>query len=141
MIGSWIFRRRAGEPVSMRNREERADVPPAPPPAPTFVLPTRWTARDWRAMIALWASIIGAGVLTLLFVWTVRMVRRIADLAPELMARVLDAVTGFTYGLLIILGAILLSLGLAINRRSFSAKAFGASIEASGGARHADEAS
>ncbi|MEN3972215.1 hypothetical protein WJS89_05995 [Sphingomicrobium sp. XHP0235] len=139
MIGAWIFRRRTREPVSMRKPERTLDAAPAP--VPRIVLPTKWTARDWRAMIALWASIIGAGVLTLLFVWTVRMVRRIADLAPELMARVLDAVTGFTYGLLIILGAILLSLGLAINRRSFSAKAFGASIEASGGARHADEPS
>ena len=98
-----------------------------------------WTARDWRAMIALWASIVGAGVITALLVWTVRMVRRIGIEVPELMATALDGIVGFTYGLLVILGAILLSLGLAINRRSFSAKAFGASIEASGGARHPDE--
>ena len=92
-------------------------------------------------MIALWASIAGAGIITGLVIWTVRMVRAIGLSSPLLVARALDAIANFTYGLLLILGAILLSLGLAINRRSFSAKAFGASIEASGGARHPDEPS
>ncbi|WP_343348270.1 hypothetical protein WJT74_09290 [Sphingomicrobium sp. XHP0239] len=145
MIGDWMFRRRDG---SRRWPMERASVArggapaeaPCPEPTPRVVVNAGpWTARDWRAMIALWASIVGAGVITLLLIWTVRMVRRIGIEVPGLMAIALDGIVGFTYGLLVILGAILLSLGLAINRRSFSAKAFGASIEASGGAQHPDD--
>ncbi len=67
-----------------------------------------WPPRDWRAIIALTASILGAAALTDFF-----------------------GMAG--YGLLAIIGAILLSLGLAINRRSVRGSAFGASFEAAGG--------
>ena len=146
MIGDSIFRRpdwRLRGPFARREASpdvEVADVP-VKETVRVVVPTTKWSPRDWRAMIALWASIAGAGIITGLVIWTVRMVRAIGLSSPLLVARALDAIANFTYGLLLILGAILLSLGLAINRRSFAAKAFGASIEASGGARHPDEPS
>jgi hypothetical protein len=53
---------------------------------------------------------------------------------------VIRALANSNYGLLVIIGSILLSLGLAINRRSLRASAFGASIEADGGDGAACEA-
>ena len=47
--------------------------------------------------------------------------------------QVIAALANSNYGLLGIMGAILLSLGLAINKRSVKASAFGASFDASGG--------
>ena len=92
-----------------------------------------WRPRDWRAMIALWASIAGAAVLTVFSAWLVRFVVRFAHDDPALGPRALDVLAYSNYGLLLVLGAVLLSLGLAINRRSVKASAFGAAIEAGGG--------
>jgi hypothetical protein len=84
-------------------------------------LPT-WTFKEWLAFIAITASIGGAAVLTINRVWLIKILERakawadIADIAK------LDT---------LILGLILLSLGLAINRRSF--KITRAGIEAEGG--------
>ncbi|MCM8557740.1 hypothetical protein [Sphingomicrobium sediminis] len=100
-----------------------------------------WSPRDWRAMIALWASVAGAAVLTGLAAWLVRLIHTMALADPALAPRTVDVLARFNYGFIAIIGAILLSLGLAINRRSFRAEAFGASIEADGGARHPDEGS
>lgn len=78
--------------------------------------------KSLLALIALVASIIGAAVLTLNRVWLIQILERakawtdIADIAK------LDT---------LILGLILLSLGLAINRRSFKITRQG--IEAEGG--------
>ena len=92
-----------------------------------------WRSRDWRAMIALWASIAGAGVLTGFSAWLVTLVVRFAREDEALGSRALDALAYSNYGLLLVIGAVLLSLGLAINRRSVKASAFGAVIEAGGG--------
>lgn len=79
-------------------------------------------AKSLLALIALLASIGGAAVLTLNRVWLIQILERakawadIADIAK------LDT---------LILGLILLSLGLAINRRSFKITRQG--IEAEGG--------
>ena len=99
----------------------------------------RWSPRDWRAMIALWASIVGASVLTLYSAWLVHEVRAMAEADPALMRPALSVLARANYGLLVVIGAVLLSLGLAINRRSVKASAFGASFEAGGGAVHPDE--
>lgn len=92
-----------------------------------------WPPRDWRAFIALAASILGAIALTGFSFWIVRMLGRFARDYPETRGEVVKALANSNYGLLGIIGAILLSLGLAINRRSVKGSAFGASFEASGG--------
>ena len=95
-----------------------------------------WNARDWRAMIALVASIAGASVLTFVSIWIVRLLSRFATADPGVRERVVEVLAASNYGLLAIIGAVLLSLGLAINRRSLRASAFGASLEADGGGEH-----
>ena len=97
-----------------------------------------WDARDWRAIIALWASIAGAAVLTGFSAWLIALIVDFARADPTHRARAIDALANSNYGLLLIIGAILLSLGLAINRRSLKASAFGASIEADGGEANCD---
>ena len=92
-----------------------------------------WPPRDWRALIALAASIAGAAVLTGFSVWLVRLLVAFALADPALRLEVIRALANSNYGLLAIIGAILLSLGLAINRRSVKGSAFGASFEAAGG--------
>ena len=92
-----------------------------------------WEPRSWRAMIALWASIVGAAVLTGFSVWLVRLLVALAWHDPNIRGAVVEALAASNYGLLAIIGAVLLSLGLAINRRSLKASAFGAVIEADGG--------
>jgi hypothetical protein len=80
------------------------------------------TVKEWLALIALFASIGGAGILTLNRVWLIKILERakawadIADIAK------LDTV---------IIGAIIIGLGFAINRRSIKLSKDG--IEASGG--------
>ena len=93
----------------------------------------RWPARDGRALIALVASIAGAAVLTGFSVWLVRQLVRLAWHDPSARSAVIEALATSNYGLLAIIGAVLLSLGLAINRRTLRASAFGASLEADGG--------
>ena len=95
-----------------------------------------WSTRDWRAMIALWASIAGAAVLTGFSAWLVTLIVAFARSDRLLGGRALDALAYSNYGLLLVIGAVLLSLGLAINRRSVKASAFGAQIEAGGGEEH-----
>lgn len=92
-----------------------------------------WPPRDWRAFIALTASIAGAAVLTAFSVWLVRIVSAIARADPARREQALTILGNSNYGLLGIIGAVLLSLGLAINRRSIKGSAFGATLEASGG--------
>lgn len=92
-----------------------------------------WPPRDWRALIALAASILGAAVLTGFSIWLVRLLVMFATADPRLRMEVVRALATSNYGLLAIIGAILLSLGLAINRRSVKGSAFGASFEAAGG--------
>jgi chromate transport protein ChrA len=82
----------------------------------------QWGARDWRALIALIFSIAGAAVLTGLLAWIIRTLERWHEAG---------AIASIAYGLLAIIGAILLSLGLAINRRSIRLSREG--FEASGG--------
>ena len=93
----------------------------------------RWEPRSWRALIALVASIAGAAVLTGFSVWLVRHLVRLAWHDPSVRSAVVEALATSNYGLLAIIGAVLLSLGLAINRRTLRASAFGASLEADGG--------
>ena len=93
----------------------------------------QWPPRDWRAFIALIASIAGAAVLTGFSAWLVTLLVAFARADPRLRLEVIRALATSNYGLLAIIGAILLSLGLAINRRSVKGSAFGASFEAAGG--------
>ncbi len=92
-----------------------------------------WPPRDWRALIALTASILGAAVLTGFSIWLVRLMVMLANADPTVRLDVIRALAATNYGLLAIIGAVLLSLGLAINRRSVKGSAFGASFEAAGG--------
>ena len=92
-----------------------------------------WPPRDWRAIIALTASILGAAVLTAFSIWLGKLLVMFATADPRMRLEVIRALATSNYGLLAIIGAILLSLGLAINRRSVKGSAFGASFEAAGG--------
>ena len=92
-----------------------------------------WPPRDWRALIALTASIAGAAVLTGFSIWLVRLLVMFARAEASQRMEVIRALATSNYGLLAIIGAVLLSLGLAINRRSVKGSAFGASFEAAGG--------
>lgn len=92
-----------------------------------------WPPRDWRALIALVASILGAAVLTGFSIWMVKLLVGFARGDPSIRMEVIRALATSNYGLLAIIGAVLLSLGLAINRRSVKGSAFGASFEAAGG--------
>jgi hypothetical protein len=98
-----------------------------------------WPPRDWRALVALTASIAGAAVLTGFSIWTVTLLVAFARVDPRVRMDVVTALATSNYGLLAIIGAVLLSLGLAINRRSVKGSAFGASFEAAGGEDHDDD--
>lgn len=99
---------------------------------------TNWPPRDWRALIALTASIVGAAVLTGFSIWLVTLLVGFARTDASVRMEVIHALATSNYGLLAIIGAVLLSLGLAINRRSVKGSAFGASFEAAGGEEHHD---
>ena len=99
-----------------------------------------WPPRDWRALIALIASILGAAVLTAFSIWLVQLLVMFAHADPSVRMEVVQALATSNYGLLAIIGAVLLSLGLAINRRSVKGSAFGASFEAAGGEDDDDDA-
>jgi len=83
-----------------------------------------WPPRDWRALLALGGSIVGAAVLTVMLAWIVRIFERWMQPGP---------LANIAYGLLIIIGLVLLALGFAINRRSFSGSIGPVSFRASGG--------
>lgn len=89
-----------------------------------------WPPRDWRAFVALVASVAGAAVLTGYSVWVVSVIRAI-PLTRETAPLIIRALANSNYMLLAIIGAVLLSLGLAINRRTL--KFSKAGFEASGG--------
>src|SRR5690349_2558607 len=106
-----------------------------------------WPARDWRAMFALAFSIVGAAVLTL-FAWKlVQLLHHDADqlidallrdqakaLRDEIAQVLTTIIDTLSWGLKLLLAgviAVLLSLGLAINRRIMKLSASG--FEASGG--------
>lgn len=94
--------------------------------------PRDWPPRDWRALIALAASIAGAAVLTGYSLWVVHIIASLPR-DPATMPLIIAALANSNYGLLLIIGAVLLSLGLAINRRTFKANIGASGFEASGG--------
>jgi hypothetical protein len=80
------------------------------------------TVKEWLAMTALLASIGGAAILTLNRIWLIRILEAAQQWAPIADIAKLDT---------IIIGAIILALGFAINRRTIKVTKEG--IEASGG--------
>lgn len=88
--------------------------------------------RDLRAFIALWASIGGTMALTLIIVWLVWIFWRGGWSIGTELARI-DKLGLIAILLTVIMGVVMISLGLAINRRSLKGSAFGASFEATGG--------
>lgn len=91
-----------------------------------------WPPRDWRALIALAASIAGAAVLTGYSLWVVHLIASLPR-DPGTVPLIIAALANSNYGLLAIIGAVLLSLGLAINRRTLKANIGASGFEASGG--------
>lgn len=81
-----------------------------------------WPPKSWLAFIALIASIIGAGVLTANRIWLIKILEA---------ARNITAIADIAKLDTLIIGLVLLSLGLAINRRT--AKLSKDGIELSGG--------
>lgn len=94
--------------------------------------PRNWLPRDWRALIALGASIAGAAVLTGYSLWVVHLISSLPR-DPATVPLIIAALANSNYGLLAIIGAVLLSLGLAINRRTLKANIGSSGFEASGG--------
>jgi hypothetical protein len=91
-----------------------------------------WPPKDWRALLALTASVAGAAALTAFSAWIVWILWRGGW--PETTAVIrIDALAKALIGLLAIVGIVLISLGLAINRRSIKGSIGPASFEASGG--------
>ena len=91
-----------------------------------------WPPRDWRALLALVASIAGAATLTGLAAWLVWILWSGGWSIGSEAARI-DALAQALMIVLAIVGIVLVSLGLAINRRTVEA-AFGpASFKATGG--------
>ena len=91
-----------------------------------------WPPRDWRALLALAASVAGAGVLTGVSVWVVHLIATMPKTDAERLLA-LRALANSNYGLLGIIGAVLLSLGLAINRRTLKANLGKSGFDFSGG--------
>lgn len=96
------------------------------------IIPGGWPPRDWRALLALVASIAGAAALTGLVGWLVWILWRGGWGDGTEGARI-DALATALYGTLAIVGVVLVSLGLAINRRVVRGSIGAASFEASGG--------
>src|SRR5205823_15043809 len=91
-----------------------------------------WPPRDWRAFLALVGSIAGAATLTLLAAWIVWILWRGGW--PIATAETRVAILGKALlGTLVTISIVLITLGMAINRRSVRAKALGAEFEAEGG--------
>jgi hypothetical protein len=88
--------------------------------------------RDLRAFIALWASIGGTMALTVIIIWLVYIFWRGGWTVGTEIDRI-DKLGLIAVLLTVIMGVVMVSLGLAINRRSLKGSAFGASFEATGG--------
>lgn len=88
--------------------------------------------RDLRAFIALWASIGGTMALTVVIVWLIWIFWRGGWGNGTELARI-DKLGLIAVLITVIMGVVMVSLGLAINRRSVKGSAFGASFEATGG--------
>jgi hypothetical protein len=88
-----------------------------------------WPPRDWRAFLALIASVAGAATLTGFAAWLVHILRSWQGF-DQLRITILG---NALYAVLAIVGLVLVGLGLAINRRSIKGSFLGASIEAQGG--------
>ncbi len=88
--------------------------------------------RDLRAFIALIASIGGTMALTVVMVWIIWILWRGGWPGGTELARI-DKIGLIAVLVTIIMGVVMVSLGLAINRRSLKGSAFGASFEATGG--------
>lgn len=91
-----------------------------------------WPPRDWRAIVALGAQIAGAGVLTGVACWIVWILWRGAWPVETASARI-DALAKALLGILLTIAIVLISLGLAINRRTVKGTIGPASFEATGG--------
>lgn len=88
--------------------------------------------RDLRAFIALWASIGGTMALTIVIIWLIYIFWHGGWAVGTELARI-DKLGLIAVLLTVIMGVVMVSLGLAINRRSVKGSAFGASFEATGG--------
>lgn len=88
--------------------------------------------RDLRAFIALLASIGGTMALTVVTVGVIGILWRGGWTNGTETARI-DKIGLIAILVTVIMGVVMVSLGLAINRRSVKGAAFGASFEATGG--------
>lgn len=88
--------------------------------------------RDFRAFIALLASIGGTMALTVVIIWLIWIFWRGGWPVGTELARI-DKLGLIAILITVIMGVVMVSLGLAINRRSVKGSAFGASFEATGG--------
>lgn len=82
------------------------------------------TVKEWLALIAIVASIVGAGVLTVHRIWLIKLL-----VAAKQFAKIGDIAFLDT----VIIGLVILGLGLAINRRTVKGSIGPANFEASGG--------
>lgn len=88
--------------------------------------------RDLRAFLALLASIGGTMALTVVVIWLIWIFWRGGWTTGTELARI-DKLGLIAVLVTVIMGVVMVSLGLAINRRTVKGSAFGASFEAEGG--------
>ncbi|MGX7896908.1 hypothetical protein [Tsuneonella sp. HG222] len=91
-----------------------------------------WPPKDWRAMVALLFSVLGAAVLTLVAVWLCWILAsgNWSGATEAGRARTIGAVAVVS---IVSVGLVLIGLGFAINRRSLSARWGNRSLDWAGG--------
>lgn len=93
---------------------------------------TAWPPRDWRAMLALAATVIGVGILSGLAYWLVWIIWH-GGWQVETEKQRLDILGKGLFGTLGIIMIAVGQLGMAISKRDMKASILGAHVDMSGG--------
>lgn len=92
-----------------------------------------WPPRDWRAMVALVFSVIGAVVLTGFLWWGVWMLLPSGQWQRENETHRLETIRWILWITAAAVALIMVGLGMAVNRRSFKGKFAGGEFDLQGG--------
>lgn len=92
-----------------------------------------WPPRDWRALLALVFSVLGAVVLSLFVWWAYAQLLPAAGWSPATEANRATTLRWTIWIAIGSIGLVLISLGMAINRRSLKMKSGDKSVEFEGG--------
>jgi hypothetical protein len=92
-----------------------------------------WPPKDWRALLALLFSVMGAVILTLFLWWATDQLQPDGGWQPENEAQRLHTIRWILWIVAGSIGAVLIGLGMAINRRSFKGNIGGSGFDFEGG--------